>query len=67
VGDRSLTDMPAQVERDERAPDWAKGYKLEDLRDASRLCLPVTMRVCCTARLTATATGMPQTTSTTAG
>jgi hypothetical protein len=37
VGDRSLTDMPAQVERDERAPDWAKGYKLEELRRITAL------------------------------
>jgi hypothetical protein len=25
-------DKPAQVERDESAPDWAKGYKVEDLK-----------------------------------
>jgi Aspartyl/Asparaginyl beta-hydroxylase len=33
----SLIDKPAQVERDESAPDWAKGYKLEDLRRVTTL------------------------------
>jgi hypothetical protein len=33
----SLTDKPAQVERDDSAPDWAKGYKLEDLKRITTL------------------------------
>lgn len=32
MGDGSLTNKPAEVERDVRAPAWAKGYRLEDLR-----------------------------------
>jgi hypothetical protein len=27
-----LIDKPARVERDESAPDWAKGYNVEDLK-----------------------------------
>jgi hypothetical protein len=32
----SLIDRPAQVERDESAPDWANGYNVEDLKRRSR-------------------------------
>ncbi len=32
-----LTDEPAQVERDESAPHWARGYKLEHLRRITTL------------------------------
>jgi Aspartyl/Asparaginyl beta-hydroxylase len=37
VGDVSSSDKSVPVERDERAPGWAKGYKLEDLRRITSL------------------------------
>jgi aspartyl/asparaginyl beta-hydroxylase len=33
----SLIDKPAQVERDESAPDWANGYNVEDLKRITTL------------------------------
>jgi hypothetical protein len=33
----SLIDNPAQVERDESAPEWAKGYSVEDLKRITAL------------------------------
>jgi hypothetical protein len=33
----SLIDTPAQVERDESAPDWANGYNVEDLKRITTL------------------------------
>jgi hypothetical protein len=32
-----LIGTPAQVERDESAPDWARGYKVEDLKRITTL------------------------------
>ncbi len=37
MGDGSLTNKPVKVERDESAPDWTKGYKLEGLRRITTL------------------------------
>jgi hypothetical protein len=37
MGHDGLSDKPAPVERDKRAPDWARGYKLEDLRRITAL------------------------------
>jgi hypothetical protein len=33
----SLIDTPAQVERDESAPDWANGYDVDDLKRITTL------------------------------
>jgi hypothetical protein len=37
MGSGSLIDKSAQAERDESAPDWAKGYDVEDLKRITTL------------------------------